>query len=75
MACSGVNVIMEPATTSSAEETEATRIDEEVHGDQKLGFFGKWLTLWVALCMIIGTAIGSTWPGTWQIVRIFFRGT
>jgi ACR3 family arsenite transporter len=28
----------------------------------QLGFFGKYLTLWVALCIVAGVAIGELWP-------------
>lgn len=33
-------------------------------GDKKrLGLFERYLTLWVALCIIAGTLIGNAWPG------------
>lgn len=32
-------------------------------GQRKLGFFDKYLSVWVALCMIAGTAIGYFFPG------------
>jgi arsenite transporter len=28
-----------------------------------MGFFERYLTLWVAICIIAGTAIGNLWPG------------
>lgn len=33
-------------------------------GDKKrLGLFERYLTLWVALCIIAGTLVGNAWPG------------
>ncbi len=31
---------------------------------KRMGFFERYLTLWVALCIGAGTAIGNTWPET-----------
>jgi ACR3 family arsenite transporter len=28
-----------------------------------IGFFEKWLSVWVALCIVAGLALGSAWPG------------
>ncbi len=28
-----------------------------------MGFFERYLTLWVAICIAVGTFIGSRWPG------------
>lgn len=30
---------------------------------QGIGFFEKYLTIWVALCIIIGIAVGTMAPG------------
>lgn len=30
---------------------------------KRMGFFERYLTVWVALCIAAGTFIGSTWPG------------
>lgn len=32
------------------------------HATLQLGIFGKYLTLWVALCIIAGVALGELWP-------------
>ena len=34
-----------------------------VQAGSKLSFFEKYLTLWVFLCIIIGIALGRTFPG------------
>ena len=31
--------------------------------EKKLGFFSKYLSLWVFLCIVLGVAIGHFWPG------------
>ncbi len=30
---------------------------------RRIGFFERYLTLWVALCIVAGTLIGNAWPG------------
>lgn len=32
------------------------------HGNKDLGGFARYLTLWVALCIVAGVAIGQLWP-------------
>ncbi len=32
-------------------------------GGPALGFFERWLTLWVFLCIVAGIALGQAWPG------------
>ena len=38
--------------------------------DKKIGFFERYLTVWVFLCIIVGIALGHYLPGTvpghWQ---------
>ena len=36
---------------------------------KRLNLFERYLTLWVALCMIIGVALGKTTPGIVQSLR------
>lgn len=33
-----------------------------------LGFFGRYLTLWVALCILIGIGLGAAFPGPFQVI-------
>ena len=35
----------------------------------RLAFFERYLSLWVALCMVAGVAIGQTFPGATNAVR------
>ncbi|MGM0689511.1 MAG: ACR3 family arsenite efflux transporter [Bacillota bacterium] len=37
--------------------------------EYELGFFHKYLTVWVALCIIIGIALGATFPGAAQFLN------
>lgn len=32
----------------------------------RIGFFERYLTLWVALCIVAGTLLGHAWPGTFE---------
>lgn len=44
--------------------------------DRKLDFFSKYLTIWVAACMIVGTLIGNAFPrfaktlGAWEVAEV-----
>ncbi|MFN7951367.1 MAG: ACR3 family arsenite efflux transporter [bacterium] len=38
-------------------------------GKRRLGFFERWLSLWVGLCMIVGVAIGKLLPGVTDTLR------
>jgi len=31
-----------------------------------MGFFERWLSLWVALCIVVGIALGHVWPAPFQ---------
>lgn len=33
-----------------------------------MGFFERYLTLWVALCIVVGIALGHVWPGPFQLI-------
>jgi len=33
-----------------------------------MGIFERWLTLWVGLAMVAGVALGSLWPGVFEVV-------
>lgn len=33
------------------------------HEKKRIGFFERYLSLWVALCIVAGTLIGNAWPG------------
>ncbi|MET1083277.1 MAG: ACR3 family arsenite efflux transporter [Burkholderiales bacterium] len=33
-----------------------------------LGFFERWLTLWVGLCIVVGIALGQIAPGLFQVI-------
>lgn len=50
-------------------EVQPTRLDHHQPTSQKkshttlqLGIFGKYLTLWVALCIVAGVGLGELWP-------------
>jgi ACR3 family arsenite transporter len=32
----------------------------------KIGFFEKWLSVWVALCIVAGLALGNLFPGAFE---------
>lgn len=36
--------------------------------DGGIGFFERWLTVWVALCIVAGTALGQLFPGSIQSI-------
>ena len=36
--------------------------------DSGIGFFERWLTVWVALCIVAGTALGQLFPGSIQSI-------
>lgn len=36
-----------------------------------IGFFQKYLTLWVALCMVLGVALGQLFPGLGSVLNSF----
>lgn len=36
--------------------------------DSGIGFFERWLTAWVALCIVAGTALGQLFPGSIQSI-------
>jgi ACR3 family arsenite transporter len=38
-------------------------------GDKRLAFFERWLSLWVALCMVVGVALGKLLPGLVDALR------
>lgn len=38
--------------------------DQTTSKKKRMGFFERYLTLWVALCIAAGTFIGSMWPAT-----------
>ncbi|MAZ03506.1 MAG: arsenical-resistance protein [Sneathiella sp.] len=37
----------------------------------KIGFFEKWLSLWVALCILAGILLGNLLPGIFEIIASF----
>ena len=44
--------------------------------DRKLDFFSKYLTIWVAVCIIVGTLLGNAFPrfaktlGSWEVANV-----
>jgi ACR3 family arsenite transporter len=38
-------------------------------GAKRLGVFERWLSLWVALCMVVGVALGTLLPGLTDALR------
>ena len=42
---------------------------EEVEAGGGLGFFERYLSLWVALCMVAGLILGKVLPGLIAVVR------
>ena len=50
-------------------EVQPTRLNhhqptsqKKSHATLQLGIFGKYLTLWVALCIVAGVGLGELWP-------------
>tara|TARA_R110000782_G_scaffold111720_5_gene201556 strand:+ start:2244 stop:3341 length:1098 start_codon:yes stop_codon:yes gene_type:complete len=37
----------------------------------KIGFFEKWLSLWVALCILAGILLGNLLPGIFEVIASF----
>ncbi len=33
-----------------------------------MGFFERWLSLWVALCIVVGIALGHAWPASFRML-------
>ncbi|MBK7976583.1 MAG: ACR3 family arsenite efflux transporter [Deltaproteobacteria bacterium] len=46
----------------------------EAHSPRRLGFFERWLSLWVALCMVVGVALGKLAPGLTESLRALELG-
>lgn len=51
--------------------TPAEDVDDEVSAADQLGFFGKYLTIWVLICIAIGTAIGYFFPSVSEFLEQF----
>lgn len=45
-----------------------TIIKSSEHTDSKIGFFEKWLTVWVFLCIGIGITLGQIAPGPFKLI-------
>ncbi len=46
-------------------------MSQEASGKKRMGFFERYLTLWVVLCIAAGTFIGNAWPGISQWLSRF----
>ena len=57
-------VALEPVDASPTQDTNTPSASTEAkdHKSDLLGIFGRYLSLWVLLCMAAGTAIGTIWP-------------
>ncbi len=53
----------------SAAETHTPPAPVEPAGPKRMGLFERYLTAWVALCMVAGVAIGQAFPGATNAVR------
>ncbi len=47
---------------------DAKPIPDDAPAGATLGVFGRYLSLWVALCIVAGVALGHLWPGAFQAV-------
>ncbi len=54
---------------TSAAERVATKRLQQGHTKKKLGAFERYLTVWVALCMVAGVLLGKALPGIVDNVR------
>lgn len=52
---------VDPAKSTAAQETD----DRETGG---IGFFEKWLSVWVALCILAGIGLGNGVPGLFKVL-------
>ena len=43
-------------------------MNENTKGGHEMGFFERYLTVWVALCIIVGIALGQLFPGAFRFV-------
>ena len=59
----------------NAAETHTPPASAETAGPKRLGLFERYLTIWVALCMVAGVAIGQALPGATNAVRGLEFGT
>jgi len=48
--------------------SQATTIDQVPAAAPGIGFFERYLTLWVALCIVAGTLLGHLLPGTFEAI-------
>jgi ACR3 family arsenite transporter len=46
--------------------TATAKADEKVDKAKAMGLFERYLTIWVALCIVAGIALGHVWPGLFQ---------
>jgi len=49
-------------------DTTANRTEVSIAKPARLGLFERWLTLWVALCIIVGVVLGQTAPSIFRAV-------
>jgi len=43
-------------------------MSENIKGGDEMGFFERYLTVWVALCIVVGIALGQLLPGVFQFI-------
>jgi len=53
---------------------EAATADGSAAEPRRLDVFERWLSLWVALCMVVGVALGRLFPGVTDALRRFEFG-
>src|SRR3546814_20404609 len=58
------------STPAASASPERNAMSEAAIGPSKpaMNTFERWLTLWVALCIIVGIALGHWLPGVFQLV-------
>ena len=47
---------------------------EQADQSSAIGFFERYLSLWVGLCMLLGVGIGTWFPGFVQVFRVLDLG-
>ena len=46
-----------------------TAVEETPDEPKRLNIFERWLSIWVALCMVVGVALGKLFPGLTDALR------
>lgn len=54
-----------------SEEKLQNRLDEDKPVEAGIGFFEKWLSIWVALCIVAGLVLGNLFPSLFETIASF----